>query len=175
MAWIEKKRYNIIFLLFGIFGNLAAPLITNFIGLKIPFFSDYVLHWANLCSPFNLMIALGAFGVCSKWNFSNRFINGVSSLTLYIYLIHENLLFRTYLRPYLWQQIYLHFGYAHVIGWALLMAIGLFSASLLLGFIYSLTIRKLTHRLSAKLLAFCRKIGDKIFSKYETTEDEKKA
>lgn len=75
-------------------------------------------------------------------------MNWLSGLSLLIYIIHENILVRSYLRPYIFQRIYLRFGYGHIVLWVLLLAGFYFVCTAIAGAVYQSTLQKLLHRIS---------------------------
>ena len=56
-------------------------------------------------NPFTFLIALGSFGVALSKDYSNKVVNYISGLSLFIYLIHENLLVRSIVRPKMWMLL----------------------------------------------------------------------
>lgn len=69
-----------------------------------------------------------------------------------IYIIHENILLRTYTRPYLWHCIFNRYGYAHLFLWVFLYAAGWLLMALALSLLYEKSIQKITARVSEKIL-----------------------
>ena len=175
LAYIKKyllglshsAKFAVILIVVGVVCNTLIVIFTNIIGLKIEWFSDKLLRWNALQNPFLQMIALGAFILFRKIKFHNKFINGVSSLSLLIYILHENLLLKTYYRTLLWHEIYLHFGYDYIFAWVFAITIVIFFASVIISWIYSKTIQKLTHKVSDKLYVLLKKlygiVEEKIF------------
>ena len=167
-AGIENStKFAVALLLAGVIGNTLVVLGINFAGLKFTSYSESPIFGDKGSNPFIFMIALGAFCLFNKAKFHSKFINGVSSLSMLIYILHENLLLRKYYRTLLWHEIYVRFGHDHILAWALTMAACLFVASAIICFVYSKTIQKLTHVVSDKLYValqkFYRLIEKKVF------------
>lgn len=154
----ESKKINIIILILGIVMNTILALLTNFIGFKIPLISDHVIYWTNNYNPFLYMIAFGSLNIVRKLNFHSKFINRVSSLSMLIYIIHENLLLKTYYRPLIWHQIYINFGYQYIICWVFLLTIAIFIVSAIVSFIWSKTGQILVHKTCDKVYPLLSKI-----------------
>ncbi|MCD7791893.1 MAG: hypothetical protein LUG92_00640, partial [Oscillospiraceae bacterium] len=106
-----SRTANAVFVLVGYGGHCAIIALTNYLGLHIPFFSDKLLHWNTNCSPFLILAAIGLFNLANSLKFKNRTVNTISGLSLLVYIIHENLLLRTYVRPYIIGIIYEKVGY----------------------------------------------------------------
>ena len=68
------------------------------------------------------MIAVGLFNIARTVRFSNDAVNCISGLTLLIYIVHENLILRTYYRPAMANYVYEHYDYDHIIVWVLILA-----------------------------------------------------
>ena len=146
---------------------LLIMLSTNFLGLYISPLKNKVLHWSQANNPFIILAAFSLFNIFRNKSFINNIINKWSSLTLLIYIIHENILVRTYLRPYIFVFIKDNFGYDFIILKVLLYAIVLFLISSLIALIYSLTIQKITKTISIKITGLYEKYNDKLLDKLE--------
>ena len=147
----NSRKANIINLLIGILGPIGLIFITNYLGYRISVFSTKLLYWNNNNSPFGILTALGALNLCRQMKFKCAFVNYVSSLSMLAYLIHENILFRSYTRPAIWRWIYNTFGYSHIIICILAFSIALFVLALIASAIYKETIQKLTSRVAMKI------------------------
>lgn len=148
--WMKKK--NCIMMLFiGIMGVIILELVTNLLGLKFDFMKDEILHWVKNNNPLLLLIAISLFYLFKRLTFKNSFINVVSSLTIYIYLVHENNLVRNYTRAYAWHYLYEKFGYDHVIIMIFMYAIALFIFSAICSYIYKITIEKIANHVIEKV------------------------
>lgn len=90
--------------------------------------------------------------------FYSRFINYVSSLTLFIYLIHEGELLRAYFRPWVWFRLHGRFGYSEMAALALVFALVLFIAATFAAAFYKETFARLTKKISAAVYLLIRKI-----------------
>lgn len=101
----KNLKKNQLLLIFSIVGIPMLIILTNFLGLNISFFRDKLQYWNTNNSIFLLLTAIGFFNIFRAKCFINRKINYISSLSLLIYIIHENLIIRTYLRPTIWIYI----------------------------------------------------------------------
>lgn len=160
---IDNNKVNVLLVLVGILGNAGIIIATDLAGMKIGFLQTKVMYWANNCSPFLLMAAFGLFNIFRNIEFSNRVINYISKLSLFIYLIHENMLLRTYYRPMLWHEVYNRFGYSYVLMWLLILAVGVFTFGLIISILYEKTIGKGVEKATDSLLPLLRKL----YAKYE--------
>ena len=90
------------------------------------------------------MLALGLFDFVKNREFRSRQINYVAKLAPFIYIIHENRILRGIYRPEMWQYVYTHFGYDHVIGWVLILSVLVFAFGFLCSVLYYEGVRRLT-------------------------------
>lgn len=134
---------NTILIVVGCIGNCGIILLTNIIGLKYAPLSNSLQIWNRGNNPFILLIAIGAFNLAKSVKYESRLIDYVSGLSLYIYIIHENLILRLYIRPAIWQYIYTNFGYSHILGWVFMLAVLVFAFGLISSMLYKHTIHKL--------------------------------
>lgn len=126
---------------------LVSILIINMLGLKISMFSNHVLFLAKTCNPVIICLVILTFGFALQRNTYSKAINGISSLTLFMYLIHENLFFRGLTRPHLWQFISTNID-ANMVVQTLTLAIVIFVISLVAAMVYKVTICKFVNRIS---------------------------
>lgn len=130
--------WNIRCLVFGIAGFLLLLLTTNILGFAVQGFQNKMMHWTNFCNPFFVCIALSLFNIarCKKSVSGSTCIDTVGAVTMLIYLIHENYIVRTYVRPMLFSFIYDVFSYRYILVWVMVVAGGLFLASACVGILY---------------------------------------
>lgn len=150
-------RVNLCLLLAGLAGNIGVVCLTNFLGLRIGFFSNKLLIWNASENPFIILMAITLLNLMRRVNWQNSFVNHISRLSMLVYITHENLILRTYYRPYLFKYVYENFGYQHILLWILLMAIIIFLVFVCVSLLYEQTLRKFVKSLSEKLYLFvCR-------------------
>ena len=138
------KKVSILLIVIGILGIVIPCLAMEILGQYYNFFSDKVLHWCNNQNIFIFLFALGLFGYANNLKFHSNFVNKLSSLSLLVYIIHENLLVREYLRPYLYDYIYSNYNHAYNFILLVMLSLSLlfFVLSNIFAFIYSITIQK---------------------------------
>lgn len=158
-----NPKVNAGFLTVGIICAVGIVLIMNLAGLKIPAISGQLLRSASNYNPFLIMIAISGFGLARNNHFKSGAVNQISKCSMLIYIIHENILLRTYLRPYIWHYIYNQYGYSHIILRVLIFAMLWFAMALGLALLYEKSIQKITKKISEKLL----KLTGMVYQKYE--------
>lgn len=156
-CFMNDIKRNIAVFLFGSFGFLGSILITEFIGLHISALSDKMLHWDSNSNPFLLAMAITMFNIFRNMKFKNKFINYISSLSLLIYIIHENLILKIYFRTALWNFMYNEFGYSHVVFWILVLSLSIFIFGILAAIVYTLVLKKTVIKISNNIYDILRK------------------
>lgn len=147
-------------------------LVRDICGLYSQVLSDKVMRWVNNCNPFLLAMSIAMFNIARNIHFKNRFINYISKLSLLIYIIHENIILRTYFRPAMWNYVYKRFGYSDVIQWVFIISFIIFIFGILCSILYVLTLQRFVNKVSGKLYEvvrikyllfekFCLMIGEK--------------
>ena len=154
---VTNTKVGIWLIVVGIIGYIGQVVVTNYVGLYlISFFLEKVMRWNSNNCPFYIMIALGSLIVALKSNFKSKFINYISSLSMLVYLFHENYLFRTYTRPVIWKYLYKAYTFNNVVLLDLAYSLILFAVAIIVSFVYKETIQKFTTKMSNKLyLAIC--------------------
>ena len=106
----SNTKVNGILLLCGAAGAVGIVILTDLLGLKIAVLSDQLLRWVSNFNPFLILIAIAAFGLARNNHLKNKTVNQIAKCSMLIYIIHENILLRTYTRPYLWHCIFNRYG-----------------------------------------------------------------
>lgn len=132
----QNYKKNIIQLIGSLCAFLTLLVITNELGLRIQMFSDKMLRWAVLCNPFLLNIGISLFNLLRQYKMKNELFYLISSNSMLIYIIHENILVREYFKPLLWLYIYNKGGYHVIFLWILVVAIIFAIISLIIAIFY---------------------------------------
>lgn len=147
----ESVKFNAGLLLIGVCGHLFMISVTNILGLRITRLYDNLLYWNSSSSPFLMITTVALLNFARKATFKNRFINRLSGLSLLIYIIHENMVLRTYYRPWIINYVYEHFGYQYILGWVFIIAAGIFVWAACMAFLYEWTIGRAVAFLGNKM------------------------
>lgn len=152
-AWFGLALFII-----GTAGAIGQVVITNYVGLHFGIYADWILRWNSNSCPFYIMLAIGALILALQSTFRNRLVNYLSGLSMFVYLFHENFLFRTYTRPAIWHYLYVTYGYEHVLGLDLCFAAALFLASVVVSCVYKETVQRLVTVISDRIYLLISKI-----------------
>ncbi len=101
----NNRKINIYIFIVSTFSLLTLTYITNVLGLKIPFIHNQMLYWGSNYSVFWVISAIALLNLFRNIKWQSKWINKTASYMLLVYLIHENLLFRRYLRPALLEEV----------------------------------------------------------------------
>lgn len=165
----NKISLNLL-ILFGFFLFwFLFHIVLNIIGLHIELISDKMMWFSTVQDPFLFVMAIALFNIFRNLVFYNKIINFISSLSMLVYIIHEQPLLRTYIRPFLVNFIYEKYGYSHLILFILLLSCGVFAFSILISLFYKFLVEKAIHyvvdRLYDKLRDYWRNIEKKVLEK----------
>lgn len=161
----KNIKINICFFLVAVICNICLIIITNILGLKINIFSNKLLMWNNnIANPFYIIIGITIFNIISNRSFYNKYINYLSSCSLLFYMIHENLLFRNYIRPIFFENTIIDY----MIPTCLFITCVIFIISMIISIIYKNSIQKLiliiSDYISIKFSIIYKKVELKILS-----------
>lgn len=154
----ENVRSNWILLGGGITGVVSMAAVTNILGFYVPYINGYVLHWVTICNPFLLAISIASFNLVRKLTFQNKIVNYMASLSMLIYIIHENIILRRYYRPAMWNYVYQNYGYDYILLWVLILTAIILIFSYLVSILYDKTIRPLVRKAAEKIYSSAKNI-----------------
>jgi len=159
--WTKKLKTNKCILFVSVISYIVLILCVDFLGLRTNYFLNRLVRWNMNNSLFMFLIAFSSFNIMKKKEFINRTINYLSSLSLLVYIFHENLAFRKYFRPVIEFSILNQFGIEHAFICAVCMAVSLGILSFIISAIYKIfftkTVSKLSSIISKNLLTLWKK------------------
>lgn len=144
----QNIKINVIILLLSIIAIPILIIFTNFLGMNITFFQDKLQHWGGNHCPFILINSICLFNIFNNIKFHSKIINFISSLSLLIYIFHENYFVREYLRPNIWIYIYKNYGYNNVVLINLLISIFIFVISIFVSILYKVLLQPKLYKIS---------------------------
>lgn len=144
----DCKKINVILMLVGVLGFIITLFAINIIGLKIDAVGNKIMHLNSASNIFFWIIAYSSLNLFRGIKWHSKVINYLSSLSLLIYVIHENILFRSKIRPLIWNVINTYFGGDNVLIWIGIYVLALFLASYVVAIIYDISLRKLIRKIT---------------------------
>ena len=139
---LDQRKINIMILLISLIGYIGLPLAVNTLGKSIPFFEGRLQKFNSINNIFLLGIAVSTFHLFRQIRIQSKLINKISSCTLYIYIIHENILLRSHYRPMVFEHIPSAFWLHHILLYIVLLSIATLILCTLLALLYQQTIQK---------------------------------
>ena len=149
----------------GIFGAALLVVLLELIGVHVDAFSDKVLHFCRFGDPLLFLSAFGLFNLLRGRPFTNAKVNRASGLMLLVYLIHENYVFKLYVRPCVWPWIYENLGYGLLFVWLAIFSFALFAVSLIAAVLYAKTLGKGVEIVAPRLERSVRKAGGSLIGR----------
>lgn len=164
-----SKSKNTIFLCAGIILYFFLDLTFLMIGKTNSVFYAISLQWPAFINPLYFLIAIPLINLCCFKPRKSSIINFVGGSMVYVYLFHENILFRTYTQPFLHSFItsnlpsptpLFYFAYG----------VSLFISCICVSLLYRISIAKLISIVVEKTQPFFRMIMNWLLNKLTLIE-----
>ena len=81
----------------------------------MPVKEQQLLRFCSNSNPMILIMAISLFNIARVMKLQSRTINTVASLSMLIYLLHENVFMSAYYRPEFIRSICQNYGYDHIL------------------------------------------------------------
>ncbi len=120
-------------------------------------YSDKMQHFRTFMNPLILLFSFACINIAIHNKFCSSFIDRLSSLTLFIYVFHENDAVKNSIRPYYFNQVYNALSYDHIALICLASAVAVLIVSVILSLVYNSSIHRITEKLSYILANSVRK------------------
>lgn len=138
---LDSRKINLAVFLVSLIGFAAIPMTINILAKHIAFFEGRLLFFNDIYNIFPVTLAISSLNLFRRLRLQSKMVNRISACTLYIYIIHENILLRQYYRPLLFEHIESVYGMQHALWWILLMALLTLFACTILAIIYQKTLQ----------------------------------
>lgn len=159
----SKKNFKI--LLISFVGLLIQIIILNYLGNNWNIFYKKMISPAIIINPFIIFIGISLFNIANnRKKYCSKFINYISSLTLLIYIVHDNYFFRKYIMPDIWLYIESEFSYTYVVLESIILSIIVFIISIIICIILKLLLNQYIERISEKISSIVEKCSNKIIN-----------
>lgn len=160
---MNNKKINIFVFVASCFLFICAVFVKNFLSEKNKFF-DIIPKFSFMLSIILLPIFFSLFNLALNTSFKSRFINYLSSCSLFVYCIHENYIVRKYLRTKYYAVLIDRFGENYLI-YALILFVIVVIGSFIAAAVYKQTIHKIIQKISVKLSNFIGHMADSLYEK----------
>lgn len=159
---ISRFKVNFIFLLIGISLLFVLQLGMNFVAFHINTIGQKIFHFSTNHNPIILIISISMFNIFRELKFQSKIINYIASLTMLIYIIHENYLFRRYLKAALLYDFWVISNKMNIVLFIMIFSAVLFIASTIIAIVYNKLFQTSVHKLAEKILQLVLKFYGKI-------------
>lgn len=130
----------------------SGAVFINFLGTNIGYFSNKMYIWRQMNNPLIIVFSISLFLVCYKINIQSSLINKISSVSLIVYLVHENPLVNKYLKAFFWNKVYDTFGFAYVLVYVFIFAAILFCSSITVSYVYQILFGKIIGKVASRII-----------------------
>ncbi len=158
----DNLRKNVVFTVIILLAFLLVFIVNNYIGFT---FGPHIKYdnFSRLLSVFNFCLAIGLLNCFRHLKIQSKFINYISSLSLFIYCIHQHQLVVSFIRPVFIKRISVYLNNNYFLC-ALFLFVTVAVVSVILSAIYKETFHKLLEKLSFKIKNIVSKILDKVIA-----------
>ena len=146
----DNYRKNIIQVIICFVLWIIITASKSILGLKLQFFELYPRTEGLMSIVFVPMI-FGLFGLFLRMSFVKTSINYLSSLSLFIYCIHENYLVRSSIRPRFYSYCFSRFGSSYYWCYIIVLWLTVVILSFISAMIYKATVHRFTKFFSSIL------------------------
>ena len=160
----KNIKLNVLLLISSLICIFVYLVLLNYIGMKTYILDDKMLRLNTMTNTFVFIFGISAFNIFNNMDFHNKFINRLGSLSLLIYLIHNNYLFSNITRFRIGFIILRRFGRNTVILQifirAIIVLVLVAVIALIFDFIFGKPIKKVADYLTNSFDIFITKISD---------------
>lgn len=166
---MDNKSLNIKCLSLSLLIMIILLITFNFLFLRIPPLSDKIGYFSYFNNALIFLTSLSIFNLfrMSHKEYYNRKINYLSSLTLLIFIIHENYFYRTYIRHIFYDDMISKYGVDNIFFYTLLQGFGTFVVSYLIAIVYDKTLNRPLNMVSYKFYSIVANRINKVIDKIE--------
>lgn len=139
--------------IFSVVLFILSLIILNIAALNFPFLSGQMLRWSLLVNPIITVMTLSLFFIFKETNNKIVYhgtvkivISLISSLSLLIYVIHQNILIANYVKPQIWSVLHRVFGYQYLVGLSLVFTVASFIISFFISVLYKKWGMEIVHK-----------------------------
>lgn len=153
-----NRRINLILVVMGCLGLVFLVGGTNILGFKLHTFENAMLKWRQFINPFVIMIAFGTVNLSLTYQWTSKWVNDVAKLSLLVYLISENYIWRTYIRTDVWEWLHYECGVNDVVLGIGVMTMLQGGLALIVGIVYKGLISTIVYNIGLRMFKVISKV-----------------
>ena len=123
-------------------------------------------------NPFIVGLAISTFNLCNLKQSSNKLINKISSTSLLVFVISNNLIVCSYTKPLLFEAIYKNLTYSYIVPICFAIAAATLIVSVLLALVYMNTIQRVVIKLCGWVVPACSSLSSRIYFYIDNIEQK---
>lgn len=160
----SDRKVNLKIFVVSLCGFISIIVGVNYIGVRFSFVSGLVGDIESFINPFIIGLSIAAFNLCRLKVWRNKKINIISSTSLLVFVISNNNIVCSFVKPILFENIYVHISYNYITLICVLTAIVTMVISVMIALVYMKTIQKLVNICIPHIINICNLIFTKIYS-----------
>lgn len=153
--FVNSYKKNIILLLFSAIAILSIIFFTNIWGMLYPEKALSLLKWDKDYNVFLIFISFSLFNIARTKTFTVRWVNFISASLFLVYILHENVFVRYYLRPFILEEIYNAGYYCIIIEVILLLSMATWIICIITSCCIKYIVKPIENYLIIKCHAYC--------------------
>ena len=171
----KNKKTNRNMLFWGLFGFIGLILTDCFLGLVFPDISHHIMkRLESFMNPFVVIICIATFNMIKLKKIHSKLINKISSTSLLVFVISNNLLVCDFVKPVFFEKVYLYGYYKYIVFVCLMAAVISFLCSIILALGYMAILRKITVVFVKKVISVLAFVGGKMYAMAVCREEREK-
>ncbi len=171
---VTNKKINLFTFIISFVLYFSSIIFINYAGLKISIFSNRNLILCSINNPFGVVLCFSLFSIfLSMKERNNKLISLVSSVSLFVYLIHANKILFNYVYPNIFDYFYPWFSGENRFIFSLIFAFIIFNASIIISIIYKYSIERITYYISKKISVIVKDLLEIVYLFFEFISKEK--
>ena len=155
--YLDRGGLNIVVMAISFLCFIGSVVVMNALCRRYSVFTGQLMHWNADNNPFLFVLSFSMLQIARSIKFRNIAINYVSGLSMLVYILHENIIIRTYFRPQIINSIHTHFGDSQIAVWVVCVALLIFISSVIVAAIYRETLQLIVRKVSNGLFRCLRR------------------
>lgn len=160
----SDKKVNLKVFAVSLCGFILMIVGINCLGGHFSFVSRMVGDIERFINPFIVGLSISTFNLCRLKIWRSEKINIISSTSLLVFVISNNNIICSFVKPILFKNIYVYVSYNYIAAICVLIAIATMVISVIIALVYMKTIQRLVNLCVPKIINICIFLSKKIYS-----------
>ena len=146
--------------------------MANYLGLRVSAANGLVGILERFVNPFIVGLAISAFNLCNLKQSNNKLINLISSTSLLVFVISNNTIVCSYVKPVLFEYIHKNVSYSFIAPICFGIAAIALMVSVILALVYMNTIQKVVVKVCVWVVSVCSFMTSKVYCFIDNIEQK---